>query len=315
MFYRIIGPWTVAGRMTPPSSSSSLPFIAIIYIALIAASVLVWLNVRRGRADLRGATRLSLIYFLCLASVKLLQMHHSATLGEIDNFWTSIGGALVNGGLIWVFYAALEPWVRRKWPRTMISWTRYTTKGASDPLVGRDLLYGTVFGIILDFGDVVDTALHGNNHQPLFPPLNAMLGVRSELASVIAAVRDAIFTAVLFFFILFLLRLVLRKDWIAGAAFAVILAFVTNFSSTTAWVDLPLAALVFAVFALALLRFGLLAGIVTSAVGQILALGGVLDFSSWYAGMAAMPFLLVALLVVYGFRTSLAGRKLFTQEL
>ena len=29
----------------------------------------------------------------------------------------------------------------------MISWTRYTTKGASDPLVGRDLLYGTVFGI------------------------------------------------------------------------------------------------------------------------------------------------------------------------
>jgi hypothetical protein len=143
---------------------------------------LVWFNVRRGRADLRGATRLSLIYFLCLASVKLLQMHHSATLGEIDNFWTSIGGALVNGGLIWVFYAALEPWVRRKWPRTMISWTRYTTKGASDPLVGRDLLYGTVFGIILDFGDVVDAALHGNNHQPLFPPLNAMLGVRAEIA-------------------------------------------------------------------------------------------------------------------------------------
>jgi hypothetical protein len=197
----------------------------------------------------------------------------------------------------------------------MISWTRYTTKGASDPLVGRDLLYGTVFGIILDFGDVVDTALHGNNHQPLFPPLSALLGVRAEVAGVIASVRDAIFTAVLFFFILFLLRLVLRKDWIAGTAFAVILAFVTNFSSTTAWVDLPLAALVFAVFALALLRFGLLAGIVTSAVGQILALGGVLDFSAWYAGMAAMPFILVALLVVYGFRTSLAGRQLFTQEL
>jgi hypothetical protein len=181
--------------------------------------------------------------------------------------------------------------------------------------VGRDLLYGTVFGIILDFGDVVDAALHGNNHQPVFPPLSAMLGVRAELAGVIASVRDAIFTAVLFFFILFLLRLVLRKDWIAGTAFAVILALVTNFASATPWVDLPLAALVFAVFAFALLRFGLLAGIVTSAVGQFLALGGVLDFSAWYAGMAVMPFLLVALLVVYGFRTSLAGRKLFTQEL
>jgi hypothetical protein len=76
-----------------------------------------------------------------------------------------------------------------------------------------------------------------------------------------------------------------------------------------------MAALVFAVFALALLRFGLLAGIITSAVSQLLALGAVLDFSAWYAGMAAMPVLLVVLLVVYGFRTSLAGRKLFTQEL
>jgi hypothetical protein len=148
-------------------------------------------------------------------------------------------------------------------------------------LVGRDLLYGTVFGIILNFGDALDAALQGNNHQPVFPPLNAMLGVRAEFAGVIAAVRDAIFTAVLFFFILFLLRLVLRKDWIAGTAFAVILAFATNFASTTAWVDLPLAALVFAVFAFALLRFGLLAGIVTSAVGQFLALGWLLDFSDW----------------------------------
>ena len=65
VFYRIIGPWTVAGRMTPPSSPRlRLPCIVIIYIALLAASVLVWHNVRRGRADLRGATRLSLIYFL-----------------------------------------------------------------------------------------------------------------------------------------------------------------------------------------------------------------------------------------------------------
>ena len=47
---------------------------------------------------------------------------------------------------------ALEPWVRRKWPRTMISWTRYTSRGASDPLVGRDLLYGTVLGAILTVG-------------------------------------------------------------------------------------------------------------------------------------------------------------------
>jgi serine/threonine-protein kinase len=242
-------------------------------------------------------------------------MHHSATDGELNNFWSAIGSALVNGGLVWLFYVALEPWVRSKWPRTLISWTRYTTKGASDPLVGRDLLYGAVFGTILAFGDAVGVALHGNSHQPLFPPLNALLGVRAELAGVIAALRDAIFTAVLFFFLLFLLRLVLRKDWIAGAAFVAMITVATNSGTTTPWVDYPLAALAFAVFALALLRFGLLAGIVMSAVGQVLALGAVLDFSAWYAGMAVMPIALVVLVVVYGFRVSLGGRTLLKQEL
>jgi len=119
----------------------------------------------------------------------------------------------------------------------------------------------------------------------------------------------------LFFFLLFLLRLLLRKEWIAGAAFVAILTLATNFGTTTPWVDYPLNALAFVILAVALLRFGLLAAIVTSAVGQILDLGRILDFSAWYSGMAIMPFLLIALLVVYGFRISLGGRKLLTPEL
>ena len=62
-----------------------------------------------------------------------------------------------------------------------------------------------------------------------------------------------------------------------------------------------------------LLRFGLLAAMVTSLVGQMLAFGRMLDFSAWYAGMALMPVVLVAMLTVYGFRVSLAGRKLFAE--
>jgi Mn2+/Fe2+ NRAMP family transporter len=79
-------------------------------------------------------------------------------------------------------------------------------------------------------------------------------------------------------------------------------------------VDGPIGALTVAVFVFALLRFGLLAAIVTTTARQILAMGSLLDFSAWYAGMAVLPFVLVALLLVYGFRVSLAGRKLFKQE-
>ena len=222
---------------------------------------------------------------------------------------------MLNASLNWVFYVALEPWVRRKWPRTMISWTRYISRGVRDPLVGRDLLYGIGLAALLNLGSAAASALHGNNRQPEFPPLNALLGVRAEVAGVIVAVPSAIFTALLFFFILFLLRLVLRKDWISGAAFVLIITFATTSASTTPWVDYPINALAFTIFAFALLRFGLLAAIVTSTAGQILNLGSLLDFSAWYAGMAVLPFVIIALLLVYGFRVSLAGRTLFNPEL
>ena len=44
-------------------------------------------------------------------------------------------------------------------------------------------------------------------------------------------------------------------------------------------------------------------------------LGSLLNFSAWYAGMAVMPFVMIALLVVFGFRVSLGGRRLLKQEL
>jgi serine/threonine protein kinase len=317
IFFRIVGPWTVPGRMTPPGNNTgnSIPVLIIIYITMVAACVLGWNNFRTGRADRRGANTLALIYFACQASAGLLVMHHTATIGEIAGFWMTISSAMLNATLCWVFYVALEPWVRRKWPRTMISWTRYTSKGPSDPLVGRDLLYGTLFGALFGLGNVVAVALHGNNRQPVFPPLNALLGIRVELGGLLSAVPNAIFTALLFFFMIFLLRLVFRKEWIAGPMFVVIITYAVSTASTTPWVDIPLSAVAFAIFAFCLLRFGLLAAMVTSAVGQFLDYGGLLDFSAWYAGMAVMPFVLVVLLAVYGFRVSLAGRKLLNQEL
>jgi predicted Ser/Thr protein kinase len=316
VFFRIIGPWTVPGRMTQAGNSTGnqIPLLVIIFIAVIAACVLGWHNFRAGKADRQGATRLAVIFFATEASYNLLVMHHTATMSEVAGFWTIVSTAMANAVLNWVFYVALEPWVRRKWPRTIVSWTRFTSKGASDPLVGRDLLYGIGLAALLNLGTAAAVALHGHSGQPVFPLLNALEGVRAEVAGVIVAVPGAIFTALLFFIMLFLLRLLLRKDWIAGGAFVLIITLAITNGSTTPWVDYPLSVLALSIFVFALLRFGLLAVIVTSTTGQILALGSLLDFSAWYAGMAVMPFVLVALLVVYGFRVSLGGRTLFKQE-
>jgi predicted Ser/Thr protein kinase len=311
VFFHIIGPWTPRTRTSSIGSSNQWPIMILIYAALIAACVLAWYNLRHGKADQRGALRLAMIYTVCMAAGNLLLMHHTATRDEMTGFWTSVSTAILNGGVEWVFYVALEPWVRRKWPQTMISWTRYCSKGPSDPLVGRDLLYGTVLGLILALMSPLSVILHGNFGRPLFPPLIPLMGVRQELATVLLFLPAAIFSAVLFLFVLFLMRLLLRKEWIAGIVYALLLTLATAAASTTPLVDVPLGFLSFAIFAWALLRYGMLAAIVASTVSQIVELGSILDFSAWYAGMAALPFVLLLAIAVYGCRTSLGGRPLF----
>jgi len=88
------------------------------------------------------------------------------------------------------------------------------------------------------------------------------MGSRAQLAAVLGALPSGIFTVLLFTFLLFLLRLLLRKEWLAGAAFVAIITFAITSPNSTPWIDYPIQAVAFAVFTFAILRFGLLAAIV-----------------------------------------------------
>ncbi len=50
---------------------------------------------------------------------------------------------------MWLLYIALEPYVRRNWPQTIISWTRLVSGRLRDPLVGRDIVSGILLGMAL----------------------------------------------------------------------------------------------------------------------------------------------------------------------
>jgi serine/threonine-protein kinase len=308
--FRIIGPWSVPSRMVPPDSGNQAAFQVVLYLMLLAACLFARYNFRARRVDLRGAARMSAWYFACGAASLFLNMHHSATAQEVSGLWRVAAAASVNAVVVWVFYLALEPWVRRRWPHTMISWTRYTTLGIRDPLVGRDLLYGAGCGAVAGILVVMETALRGG--EPSFPSLNALLGVRHEIAEMLNAVPDALSSSMIFFFMLFLLRVLLRKQWIAATAFVAIMSVIPAIGSPTPWVDIPENALLFGVLAFVLLRFGLLAAIVAFASLDLLsACPPTLDLTAWYIGLVPIPLLAVASIAVYGFRTSLAGRPLF----
>jgi serine/threonine-protein kinase len=309
--FRIIGPWTVPGRMEPSDGGQNqIAFLAIVYLVLAAACLMAWYNFRARRVDQRGAVRMGAWFFVSVAVSAFLVMHHSATMQELSGFWHVMAAAFVNAGMIWVFYLALEPWVRRYWPHTMISWTRYTTRGIRDPLVGRDLLYGAGCGTLWGLLVVLERSLRGG--QPSFPSLTALLGVRYEVAQMLSAVPQALSSSMIFFLMLFLLRVLLRKQWIAAAVFVAITSIVPAIGSATPWVDICGNALFFSVLAFVLLRFGLLAAIAAEASLELLtACPPTLDISAWYIGLVPIPLLVVALIAIYGFRTSLAGRPLF----
>ena len=52
-------------------------------------------------------------------------------------------------GLLWVLYLAVEPYVRRFWPATIVSWSRLMARQWRDPLVGRDILFGVALGVLI----------------------------------------------------------------------------------------------------------------------------------------------------------------------
>jgi len=65
--------------------------------------------------------------------------------------------SLFFAALVWLLYTGLEPYVRRRWPSSIISWSRVLTGQFRDPLVGRDvLIYGTIYDPdLIELGDGV----------------------------------------------------------------------------------------------------------------------------------------------------------------
>jgi hypothetical protein len=50
--------------------------------------------------------------------------------------------AAMRAATIWALYLAFEPYVRRRWPQSMITWSRVLSGEFRDPLVGGHLLIG-----------------------------------------------------------------------------------------------------------------------------------------------------------------------------
>ena len=148
VYFELIGPWTRPERMQPYQPTAGERASLVILIGLVAFGA----GGRRvyspggtcalGRGDRRGASRLAAFVFAAWAVAWFFGAHHVPNFDELGLFIEFLAWGLVWSCFLWVLYIALEPYVRRRWPATLVSWSRLLAGGFRDPLVGRDVLVG-----------------------------------------------------------------------------------------------------------------------------------------------------------------------------
>lgn len=116
------------------------------------------------------------------------------------------------------------------------------------------------------------------------------------------------------FFILFLLRLVLKKDWIA-AIVIVFLGAVSNTGGDYFWSTFLFSVLIWLSIYLVLRRFGLLALVVGLVVqNTLVALPMTTHLSRWYAWGAIAGMVITVGVALFAMYQALAGQPLFSTK-
>jgi predicted Ser/Thr protein kinase len=305
VFFRIVGPWSRPERDTPPSPNPRPIRVALPYAMLAVAIVLAWKNIREGKADLRGGGKLAFLCFTGMAAGHYIASPHVAGDQELSIFWRALSVAFTNAAPDFICYISLEPWVRKLWPQILIPWSRYTTRGLRDPLVGRDLLAGAVFGSILTAFNLIANVATGGGP---WAGAVSISGIRPFIGFLGDTLAVSIFDPSVYFFLLFLCRVIFRKEWLTTVVFVGAMTLVIGGVSDPAHM-LPIGLAFACLYAFVLLRFGFLALIMTSICAHLLlAIPRTLDSSLWYAGLGAAPLVIVALIAAWGYRTTLGIR-------
>ena len=185
-----------------------------------------------------------------------------------------------------------------------------------DPLVGRDALWGVLLGVVWSL--VVGVGflfLRRTNDSPVLPSTALLVGDRQVAGIWLLNVVQCILATLQFFFLLFLLKVLLRNKWLAAGGFAAISTTMNTLQTPHAEIWGPVWLVVFLIAAFALTRFGLITlAVAIFTANVLLNLPYTLDFSLWYANGAFLVVLSFVAIAAWGFYLSRGGQKLWKGE-
>jgi serine/threonine-protein kinase len=289
--------------------------LTLFFSIIIVGIVLARSNIRSGQGDRRGAARLALLAFLSTWFSLFCQAHHIPAALEFATFLTTTAWASLAGAFAWLLYVALEPHARRRWPRSLISWSRLLEGHMRAPVVGRDLVVGLVVGLFLTVAGRVEHMFPrwtgGLPFRPETADYQELLGIWMMIAGILWGIMFGIAVSLILFFIFFLFRLVLRRDWLSGLVTTLLLSLLyvdkdhPILSATYALLFLGIPLVV-------LIRFGLLALVVAICTQNILETYPLTaHLTAWYAEPTFFVFSLFLAASIFGFYTSTAGKQRF----
>lgn len=304
------------GQNAEPSPGELIAIMARLFflLALVVGGLFfARRNLRLGRGDRRHAKRLA----LCMAAAVALRslLSDRMAIDPAINFIPGI--ALLVGGLFWIIYMAFEPFVRRKWPRILVSWTRLLSGDWRDPLIARDIVVGCAFGVIATCIFRIGYFLvplwlgHAEYWRPICG-LTALAGPRFFVSHFIYLALNSIVMLLGLVALLFFLKILLRNQIAALVICGVVWGLVQagmSLNYGTFVLGLLLAALQLFV----LMRFGLVAAIISNFYSATIMNGYplTLDFSAWYRHTGYALLAIFAAIVLYAFYTSLGRRPMF----
>lgn len=278
-------------------------------VILGLAGVLVFRNLRLRRCDTRGATRYALYYLAIEMLLWVVAVHHSGDLlAEVIVVGDYTAHAVGAAFRLWLYYIAIEPYVRRLWPDLFISWSRVLNGQPGDPLVGRDVLVGCLTGVVF----ILLTSWPGTMPDRMDP--DTITSGSATLARLLGAQQIAMMYALYQLASLLVLRVIFRNTIVAGFVF-IILYVVFMAKPEWSWEFYVVNFAWAAVMVFLYVRFGLIA-VMASWLSGLLLLGFpfTTELSAWYAQGGLLALVTILLVGGYGFYTStLAGQSLLSQ--
>jgi len=289
VYFEVAGDWHRENESTglPPLLSALFAFLFVCLIA--GAGLMTWRNLRLGRGDRKGATKIAVFVFVLLSFSNVLTTSHVASLWEIRLLVSGISYAGFIAALVGLAYLAMEPYARRHWPDSLISWNRVLAGRFRDPLVASHVL-AAFLALYIGAATVNSVAVAVSAH-PFVPAAESIASLNSTMAfagGLLSAVGTAPVMGMAVLVLATLLRLLLRRVWIADVLTAVLVSLsgiAVDFTNPYRFAATVGAYLLYGYAFLWLLRrFGLLALMTMWLINNLVVPIPLTSLTSWYAG-------------------------------